>query len=78
MDNKEKLKLASELLELLNEETEISEAAVYKETETEVNTVIEKASITETEYIARRRDMEELSDFFCRDSRRYDNGFEVY
>ena len=78
MDNKEKMKLASELLELLNEETEISEAAVYKETETEVNTVIEKASITETEYIARRRDMEELSDFFCRDSRRYDNGFEVY
>lgn len=29
-------------------------------------------------FIVRRRDMSLLSDYFRRDSRRYDNGFELY
>lgn len=29
-------------------------------------------------FIVRRRDMSFVSDYFCRDARRYDNGFELY
>ena len=29
-------------------------------------------------FIVRRRDMSLLSDYFRRDARRYDNGFELY
>ena len=29
-------------------------------------------------FIVRRRDMSLLSDYFLRDARRYDNGFELY
>ena len=29
-------------------------------------------------FIVRRRDMSFLSDYFRRDARRYDNGFELY
>lgn len=33
---------------------------------------------TERIFIVRRRDMAFLSDYFRRDARRYDNGFETY
>lgn len=78
MDDREKNNLASELLELLNEDSRMPDLPAKQQTEREINTIIEKSTVTETEFIARRRDMEEISDFFCRDSRRYDKGFEVY
>lgn len=78
MDDREKNNLASELLELLNEDSRMPDFPAKQQTEREINTIIEKSTVTETEFIARRRDMEEISDFFCRDSRRYDKGFEVY
>lgn len=31
-----------------------------------------------TQLLVRRRDMAELSEYFGRDARRYDNGFETY
>lgn len=78
MDDREKNNLASELLELLNEDSRMPDLPAKQQTEREINTIIEKSTVTESEFVARRRDMEEISDFFCRDSRRYDKGFEVY
>ena len=78
MDDREKNNLASELLELLNEDSRMPDLPAKQQTEREINTIIEKSTVTEAEFIARRREMEEISDFFCRDSRRYDKGFEVY
>ena len=78
MDDREKNELASQLLALLYDEPKTDAPAVFENTEAAVNTIIEKTEITEAEYVVRRRDMAEVSDFFCRDSRRYDNGFEVY
>lgn len=31
-----------------------------------------------TRLVVNRRDMSELSEYFGRDARRYDNGFEIY
>lgn len=78
MDDREKNNLASELLALLNEERSAPVASAKPVAEREINTLVEKSTVTETEFIAKRRDMSEVSDFFCRDSRRYDKGFEVY
>ncbi len=78
MDDREKNELASQLLVLLYDSSKTDAPAVFENTETAVNTIVEKTEISETEYVVRRRDMAEVSDFFCRDSRRYDNGFEVY
>lgn len=78
MDDREKNNLASELLALLNEDKSEPKSSAKPEAEREINTLIEKSTVTETEFVAKRRDMSEISDFFCRDSRRYDKGFEVY
>ena len=78
MDDREKSELASQMLALLYDEPRSDAPAVFENTEAAVNTIIEKTENTYTEYIVRRRDMAEVSDFFCRDNRRYDNGFEVY
>lgn len=78
MDDREKNNLASELLKLLSEESSAPVFSAKPDAEREINTLIEKSTVTETEFVAKRRDMSEISDFFCRDSRRYDKGFEVY
>lgn len=78
MDDKEKRKLAAELLCKLSDDAENTKTADTIQTENTVREVIEKTAETETEYVARRKDMVEISDFFCRDSRRYDSGFEIY
>lgn len=78
MNDREKLNLASELLKLLGEDAAVSRNTETVQTIKETETVIESGTVTETEYVPRRSDMAEISDFFCRDSRRYDNGFEVY
>ena len=78
MDDKEKNNLASELLKLLYEESPAADIPAKMQTVREINTLVEKDYVAETEFVARRRDMTEISDFFCRDSRRYDKGFEVY
>lgn len=78
MDDKEKRKLASELLYKLSDVEGGEKTADNIQTENTVREVIEKTAVTETEYVARRKDMLEISDFFCRDNRRYDSGFEIY
>lgn len=78
MDDNERKKLAAELLYKLGDEQKITKTADTIQTENTVREVIEKTEVTETEYVARRKDMVEISDFFCRDSRRYDSGFEIY
>lgn len=78
MDGKEKRKLAEELLYKLSATDGDTKTADTIQTENTVREVIEKTAETETEYVARRKDMVEISDFFCRDSRRYDSGFEIY
>lgn len=78
MDDKEKRKLAEELLYKLSYDAGNTKTADTIQTENTVREVIEKTAETETEYVARRKDMVEISDFFCRDSRRYDSGFEIY
>ena len=78
MDDNERKKLAGELLYRLGGERGREKTADRIQTENTVREVIEKTELSETEYVARRRDMVEISDFFCRDSRRYDSGFEIY
>ena len=78
MDDNERKKLAAELLRRLGQERENEKSSDTIQTENTVREVIEKTELRETEYIAKRRDMVEISDFFCRDSRRYDSGFEIY
>lgn len=78
MDDRERRVLAAQLLEQLGNEHVDEKITRLDETEHTVREIIEKSTVNETEYIARRHDMVQISDFFCRDSRRYDSGFEVY
>lgn len=78
MDDNERRKLAAELLERLGQEQNNEKSSDTIQTENTVREVIEKTELTETEYVPKRRDMVEISDFFCRDNRRYDSGFEIY
>lgn len=56
----------------MNNESEMAGVRAYTPDENGVN--FDEQQL----FVVRRRDMSFLSEYFCRDARRYDNGFELY